>query len=94
MRVSRIIQPAMPPTSAGSGGSLLASSGVSDRDRMRAKARRTRGGTAVSPMPGISMRIEPTRAKTRPAAQTWAGAAHCPQPATSQLRDAGERSGA
>ena len=41
----------------------------------RANLSRTRAGTAVSPMPGMTMTIELMRKKTSPAAQTCAAVA-------------------
>ena len=61
---SRNTQAPRPPTVSGRPGNVWATSGVMARDNRNAKASRTRGGTTVSPIPGRSMTIAPTRTKT------------------------------
>jgi hypothetical protein len=65
----------MAPIVAGSGGRVAAAIGTMQSVSTRAKDSRMRGGTKVSPMPGSSMTMAPTRRKTRPAAQISAGRA-------------------
>ena len=70
---SLITAPATPLTWAGMGGIPPLTTGMIARAMAKAKARRMRGGMKVSPMPGISMTIAASRAKTRPPANTcWA----------------------
>ena len=62
-----------PPSSlivGGTCGRVGATIGVTTSESRNAKARRTRTGVGVSPMPGMVMISAPTRANTRPPVKT------------------------